>query len=312
MTGRRLSRYTLVVLSLVGSIVAAQAPTAAPKADSAYFKSDWAAALSGYTALVARDSANPIAWFRIGVSQQSLGHFRDALPAFLTAKRLGFQPLAVELRLARTYARLGDRDHAIAFADSVAALGGLPPNVFTDEMDFTDLRGDARFIALVARVTDARYPCRGSAEAHQFDFWVGLWDVAPWGQPMAPAAAAGVNDVHPILEQCIVFENWHGSQGGDGKSFNYYDRNLRKWRQIWMADGGGALDYTGEFRDGAMRFDAWTLGPDGRRVLQKLTFTPFGRDTVRQTFEASQDSGKTWAVTFDGRYVRHQPAKRHD
>jgi len=284
----------------------AQAPTAAPKADSAYFKSDWTTALAGYAALAVRDTANPVVWFRIGVSQQSLGHFPEALVAFVMARRFGFQPLSVEMRLARTHAKLGNRDKAIAYADSVATIGGMPPTTFTDEADFTSLRADPRFVALVRRVTDARYPCHASPEAHQFDFWIGQWDVAPWGQPLAPAGAAGFNDVHPILEQCIVFENWHGAQGGDGKSFNYYDRNLSKWRQIWMADGGGALDYTGEFRDGAMRFDAWTLGPGGRRVLQKLTFTAFGKDTVRQTFEASQDSGKTWAVTFDGRYVRRR------
>lgn len=50
-----------------------------------------------------------------------------------------------------------------------------------------------------------------------------------------------------------------------------------------------------------MRFTGWTLDAQGRRVEQKLTFTPIDADTVRQTFEASSDGGKTWAVTFDGR-----------
>jgi tetratricopeptide (TPR) repeat protein len=297
---------TPLLTLLLGVTISAQAPTAAPKADSAYFKSDWATALAGYTTLVSHDTANSIVWFRIGVSQQGLGRYREALDAYLKAKRFGFQRLSVELRLARTYARLGNRDLALAHADSAVTTGGLLPATLSDEADFTDLRGDARFVALVERVTDARYPCRKSPKAHEFDFWVGQWDVAPWALPNAPRGAAGFNDVHPILEQCIVFENWHGTAGGDGKSFNYYDTNLRKWRQIWMSDGGSALDYTGEFRDGAMRFDAWTLGAGGRRVLQKLTFTAYGPDTVRQTFEASQDSGKTWAVTFDGRYVRRR------
>ena len=84
--------------------------------------------------------------------------------------------------------------------------------------------------------------------------------------------------------------------------------NVGKWRQIWVADGGNSLDYTGEFRNGAMRFEGWTRGPQGERVLQKLTFTPFGTDTVRQTFEASSDSGRTWRVTFDARYVRRKGA----
>lgn len=42
----------------------------------------------------------------------------------------------------------------------------------------------------------------------------------------------------------------------------------------------------------------------GGRVLQKLTFFPISKDTVRQLFETSADSGKTWQLGFDGRYVR--------
>jgi hypothetical protein len=143
-------------------------------------------------------------------------------------------------------------------------------------------------------------------QAEQFDFWIGQWDVTPWTGVTVPGQTAGFNDVHPILEHCIVFENWKGGAGGEGKSFNYYDTNLGKWRQIWMDDSGSALDYTGEFRDGAMRFTGWTLDAQGHRVEQKLTFTPIDKDTVRQTFEASSDGGKTWQTTFDGRYVRRK------
>ena len=39
---------------------------------------------------------------------------------------------------------------------------------------------------------------------------------------------------------------------------------------------------------------------------QKLTFFPIHRDTVRQLFETSTDSGRTWQPGFDGRYVRHR------
>jgi hypothetical protein len=53
-----------------------------------------------------------------------------------------------------------------------------------------------------------------------------------------------------------------------------------------------------------MRFEGWTLAPNGGRLMQKLTFFPVSRDTVRQLFETSADSGKTWQPGFDGRYVR--------
>jgi hypothetical protein len=44
--------------------------------------------------------------------------------------------------------------------------------------------------------------------------------------------------------------------------------------------------------------------PNGQRTLQKLTFFPIARDTVRQLFESSTDNGSTWTPGFDGIYVR--------
>jgi hypothetical protein len=229
--------------------------------------------------------------------------------ALKTASRHGSAPLATELRLARAYAKLGDVPNVYVHLDSVVRLAGpgMQPSTVSGEPDFSTLRDDARFKTVVSRLVAIRYPCQSMPEAQQLNFWVGQWDVAPWNAPPGtPSNAAGFNDVHPMLENCVIYENWRGTGGGEGKSFNFFDRNTRKWRQVWVADGGGSLDYSGEFRDGAMRFEAQTRSPQGGVVLQKLTFTPFGRDTVRQTFEASPDSGKTWNVTFDARYIRRK------
>ena len=152
-------------------------------------------------------------------------------------------------------------------------------------------------------------PCLTMPEAKQFDFWIGHWDVTPWAVATPqPGQQIGTNNVEPILEHCVLLENWRAAGGGEGKSFNYFDTNLRRWRQVWMADSGGPLDYSGEYRDGAMRFTGWNLGPQGRRVEQRLTFFNIAPDTVRQLFEASSDSGRTWTATFDGRYVRRKPS----
>ena len=148
-------------------------------------------------------------------------------------------------------------------------------------------------------------PCASAARNRQFDFWLGTWDVYPSAAPIATAPPIGVNVITSIEGGCVLLEMWTDSRGGTGRSFNWYDTNLRTWRQLWLDQGGNTLDYTsGEYRDGAMRFSGWTIGPQGRRVEQKLTFFNIDRDTVRQLFEASRDSGRTWQPTFDGRYVR--------
>jgi len=149
------------------------------------------------------------------------------------------------------------------------------------------------------------FPCRTMPEAHQFDFWIGNWDVTPFQSPPGPSARLlGTNRIEAILEHCLLLENWTGAGGRAGKSINFYDTNRKLWRQVWVADAGGSLDYAGSFHDGAMRFEGWTLAPNGSRVLQRLTFFPIHADTVRQLFETSTDSGKTWRPGFDGRYVR--------
>jgi tetratricopeptide (TPR) repeat protein len=285
----------------------AQPFAATTVADSAFQRSDWSTAAREYERVLARDSTGGYAWFRLGASRHALGDYGGAARALERAARIGFQPIGVQYRLARAYARLGDRDRALAHLDS-AARRGLPPQQLQSEHDLDPIRGDARFTATVALAEATRYPCRAMPEAKQFDFWIGQWDVTPWALARPQSGQQiGTNDVQPILEHCVLLENWRAAAGGEGKSFNYYDTNLHRWRQVWMADSGGPLDYTGEYRDGAMRFTGWTLDGQGRRVEQKLTFFNIAPDTVRQLFEASSDSGRTWTSTFDGRYVRRKP-----
>ena len=180
----------------------------------------------------------------------------------------------------------------LAFAPAQALLGGA---------------SNAQTSQPAAAPPPIQHPCNTSPEAKQFDFWIGQWDVTPW-KIAAPTAAQklGFNDVHPMLEHCVISENWKGARGVEGKSMNYYDPNLHRWRQIWVDETWGVLDYTGEFRDGAMRFLGWTLDAKGNRVEQKLTFFAIASDTVRQLFETSADGGTTWVPNFDGRYVKRR------
>lgn len=57
----------------------------------------------------------------------------------------------------------------------------------------------------------------------------------------------GFNDVHPILEHCVISENWKGSRGGEGKSYNFYDTNVMKWRQLFEASTHGGKTWKSTF-----------------------------------------------------------------
>jgi hypothetical protein len=144
-------------------------------------------------------------------------------------------------------------------------------------------------------------PCKASEGYRQLDFWVGEWEVhGPKGK------VVGSSSVQLILNDCVVFENWTGAGGYTGKSFNLYDAATRKWKQIWVDDRGGMLQFAGEFKDGAMRYQGESLAQDGKPVMDRLTFFPLPEGRVRQLWEQSPDKGKTWSTVFDGTYIKKQ------
>lgn len=279
------------------------------RADSAFRRSDWPAVERLYAAIAAQQPAQGMAWLRLGMARQALNKHDAAVEAFEKALALRFQVPTATWRLARLHAARGNADRAFSYLEQLVPTRAIPIAVADTVSEFAALRSDARYVAIRDRMVELRYPCRTSPHARQFDFWVGVWIVTPFQQPLTTSTPIlGDNRVELHLEQCMIVENWTGGGpgGGQGKSINFWDTNRNKWRQVWVADGGSSLDYEGEFRDGAMRFEGWTLAPNGTRVLQKLTFFPIHRDTVRQLFETSSDSGRTWQSGFDGRYVRRK------
>ncbi len=279
------------------------------RADSAFRRRDWRATADLYAQIAAKQPGSGQAWLRIGMAQQALNQLDPAVTAFEKALALRFQVPTATFRLARVHALKGNPDRAFTYLEQLAPTGAVPVSLLDTLGDIASLRADARYKAITDRMTALRFPCRTMPEARQFDFWIGDWDVTPFQSPPGSnAPLLGTNRVEPILEHCVLLENWSG--GGPapsaGKSMNFFDTNRRQWRQVWMADGGGSLDYAGSFTNGAMRFEGWTLSPNGARVLQRLTFFPVHRDTVRQLFETSSDSGASWQPGFDGRYVRRK------
>ena len=63
-------------------------------------------------------------------------------------------------------------------------------------------------------------------ELQQFDFWLGEWDVYSEDKPIASSRIEKVTNGHIILEDYEQVE--YG-----GKSINYYDPYIKKWRQNW-------------------------------------------------------------------------------
>jgi hypothetical protein len=143
-------------------------------------------------------------------------------------------------------------------------------------------------------------PC-STPEHHQFDFWIGDWRVED-----SAGNLAGTNDVKSVLKGCVLQENWVGTAGMSGSSYNIYDSGNKLWRQSWVDDRGGTLQLEGHFADGKMVLVGSRPHPRKPGVTQtnRITWSKLDGGRVRQFWESSEDGGKTWTPAFEGIYVR--------
>jgi len=223
----------------------------------------------------------------------------EATSHFEKAGELGFQPQGVAYRLSRIYARNDQSEKALVQIEGLADAGFGAIGLVEGQPDYASVRDEPRFIAAVEAIRAARYPCDADDRHHAFDFWLGEWDVTQDGQ------FAGTNDIQSILGHCVIFEQWAGASGTEGKSFNYYDPGHDHWRQIWVGDSGTFIEFTGQAHDGGIYYTAETIDPaDSSVTHHKFEFTRNGDGTVRQFWATSTDDRATWTTIWDGHYER--------
>jgi len=148
-----------------------------------------------------------------------------------------------------------------------------------------------------AAAQDGRPDCT-TAEHRQFDFWVGRFEVRT-----AEDKLAGHNVIETTLGGCALTEHWTGARGSQGRSINFFDRNDRRWHQVWIDDSGEPLYLSGGMEGKSMVLGGETRDTDGKVVMQRITWTPLDDGRVRQHWQASEDGGKQWKTVFDGYYA---------
>jgi hypothetical protein len=160
--------------------------------------------------------------------------------------------------------------------------------------------------SLTAQSKAAPDPCAAN-EQHQFDFWMGNWD-ATWPGSKAGEIRHGSNSIRRVLDGCVVEENFSG--GSDmhlrGRSLSIYDTRSHKWKQTWVDNEGGYLDFTGEFKNGQMVLAREAVRPDGSHVLQRMVYKNITPDEFDWSWESSKDAGKTWQVVWPIHYRRRK------
>ena len=138
-------------------------------------------------------------------------------------------------------------------------------------------------------------------EGHQFDFWVGEWDV------YGPAdTIVGYNTIKKIQGGCILQENWRsGSSAYTGTSYNFYNQQTRKWNQVWIDNQGAHLYLSGAYENGKMVLKgSGKLSQTGNKYFDRISWYNNPDGTVRQLWEAVGEDGQILNVLFDGIYKR--------
>jgi hypothetical protein len=142
-------------------------------------------------------------------------------------------------------------------------------------------------------------------QSHQWDFWVGKWEVRPNGADKIIA--------HSLIEKkysgCAIRENWMplGKEiEGGGGSLSIYDNARKLWRQTWMDSSGTRVQLDGRFSGHVMTIvGTWPnfSGP-GRDAIVRMMYKQQPDGQVRQWAVSSTNGGKTWKPAFDFLYRR--------
>ncbi len=159
------------------------------------------------------------------------------------------------------------------------------------------------FLSVNVLAQQGNAPCSCCTEKHQqFDFWVGDWVVYQNGK------MAGFNKIVKIQGDCVIRENWK-SVGSvyTGTSYNFYDPIDTVWKQVWIDNQGTVLELSGEYIGNQMILASKEkTDSNGKRYINRITWTNNDNGTVRQSWEQSEDGGITFTTLFDGLYRKRK------
>jgi protein-tyrosine-phosphatase len=195
-------------------------------------------------------------------------------------------------------------DLPVELAAGIAVQRWEVPPISTDYPSSRDAIV-ARIEPLVAAIANSSEHEQESAPAicdspwhHQFDFWVGEWEVrTPDGR------LAGVNRIEREYDGCVLHERYSTDRGFKGESLNGYSPGRKVWHQTWVDNQGTLLLLDGGLQGSSMVLEGETRAENGQVTKHRITWTPNANGSVRQHWESTDAKGE-WSTAFDGLYTR--------
>jgi hypothetical protein len=156
------------------------------------------------------------------------------------------------------------------------------------------------------------------AEARQFDFWLGEWNVLNRNRASDSASFADTGRatdlVHAVAGGCAIVEHWRGEAYGQfilGFSVRAWNARARQWDLVllWPASGDQSFaTLHGDFRHGRGEFFGGRSTPAGDSIRTRFTFSDIRPDALRWQNASSTDGGRSWASNWIMEFTRRDPA----
>jgi hypothetical protein len=147
---------------------------------------------------------------------------------------------------------------------------------------------------------DRPEPCSDPKSA-EFDFWLGEW-AAEWGDD-----GRGTNVVTKVLDGCVILENFTDLDPGPralvGMSVSTYVAQEACWKQTWVDNQGGYLDFKGGLTDVGMVLRRETEH-EGKTIQQRMIWYDVTDDAFEWNWDRSDDGGATWKTLWHIHYRR--------
>ncbi|NQV41095.1 MAG: hypothetical protein HQ506_01970 [Candidatus Marinimicrobia bacterium] len=240
------------------------------------------------------DPENNAITFKLGSMAHTAKNYRKAIKYYEMLAPRGNPN--VLYNLACSYALHGKEEKALEALKTSVDNGFQQLGLMKTDPDLASIRDSKEFEAIARSVKSIE----NEPEAKKFDFWVGDWNVfGPSGE------IVGESSIQKILKGNVILENWSGTSGVVGKSFNHYHMDTGRWIQYWVDQNSGRIYFEGNFdpdQNAMVYFEQ--VDKDSKEPLRRLTFFDVSPDSVRQLSQLSSDYGKNWTVEYDFMYVR--------
>lgn len=119
-------------------------------------------------------------------------------------------------------------------------------------------------------------------EAHQFDFWVGKWEIVGRSRPSPDSEqwteTKCTNEVRKTHDGRVIEENFK-TTGFTGQSWSVYNAKRKVWQQTWVDNSGAYLLFEGTVANGEMILNP--VGVPKEAPVRRMVF----RNITKNSFE---------------------------